>query len=586
MNIRKRCLCLLLALLLLPAAAGLAAEETSPEIRVRLSRLHLDTRADMVLHGPYLLSWEGGEMLLPDKSEVSVQVKGEKIYLYVSGLSLLPGNSVTFRPLQPNQPEADGAESGLSFNLVDGLYPGELRLSLSEGALQPVLTLPLETYLLGVVPYEMSDSFPEEALKAQAVCARTYAMSRMKPKSAWDVTDTTNDQVFKGILASNTHSAAAVQATGGLVLTEKGRLITAWYSASNGGQTELPSHVWSGDAPACYAMVDDPYDLENPQSMVRSATMSRSGEDLYPAFLALIREAVWQEPEMGGFLHQEDAFLVTGLEAMELVSPRYKAPSRLMEQLKITVSVSARKILKELSSPTSSDSDDDELYLFSTPDPTPATQKTPTPTPEATPRISDFMPAGTFTVTLNLFPDVMNALGLSIAGAGNEILRLAEDDDSFTLTSGRYGHGVGLSQRGAEWMASEYGKTFEEILDFYYPGAKLQQQASALPPLPTPDPLMAEGPGPLPTATPRPTLKPVDVSALPPGARIASVEGIADDSSLNLRAAPSAGSEILMRLYKHQLLIVLGDAGIPGWVQVRTDAAEGYVMESFLEYMP
>ena len=62
---------------------------------------------------------------------------------------------------------------GIRFNLQAGFYPGDLTLSIEEEKIQPVLTLPLETYLQGVVPYEMGDSFPDEALKAQAVCART-----------------------------------------------------------------------------------------------------------------------------------------------------------------------------------------------------------------------------------------------------------------------------------------------------------------------------------------------------------------------------------------------------------------------------
>ena len=70
---------------------------------------------------------------------------------------------------------------------------------------------------------------------------------------------------------------------------------------------------------------------------------------------------------------------------------------------------------------------------------------------------------------------------------------------------------------------------------------------------------------------------------LPEGARMASVENIDEDSSLNLRAQPSPGAEILMRIYKHQKLVVLENAEVEGWVKVRTDAAEGYVMFSFLE---
>jgi uncharacterized protein YgiM (DUF1202 family) len=76
---------------------------------------------------------------------------------------------------------------------------------------------------------------------------------------------------------------------------------------------------------------------------------------------------------------------------------------------------------------------------------------------------------------------------------------------------------------------------------------------------------------------------PVTADSLPEGAWLASVEGIEDDSTLNLRAEPSSAGEILMRLYKHQRLIVLETCEDPVWVHVRTDSAEGYVMVSFLE---
>ena len=76
---------------------------------------------------------------------------------------------------------------------------------------------------------------------------------------------------------------------------------------------------------------------------------------------------------------------------------------------------------------------------------------------------------------------------------------------------------------------------------------------------------------------------PVTTADIPEGAWLASVEYIEDDSSLNLRAEPNQGSEILRRLYKHQQLIVLETCEDPAWVHVRTDVMEGYVMVSFLE---
>ena len=164
-------------------------------------------------------------------------------------------------------------------------------------------------------------------------------------------------------------------------------------------------------------------------------------------------------------------------------------------------------------------------------------------------------------------------------------ITISEDETSFTLTAGRYGHGVGMSQRGAQQQASEGKKKYTEILDFYYPGAKLRRYTGESAALPTPDPLLGETPGPIPTATPRPTLMPVTTAetGLPEGAWMATVENIDDDSSLNLREKPSAGSKVLRRLYKHQPLIVLEEAEVPGWARVKTDVVEGYVMLSFLQ---
>ena len=95
--------------------------------------------------------------------------------------------------------------------------------------------------------------------------------------------------------------------------------------------------------------------------------------------------------------------------------------------------------------------------------------------------------------------------------------------------------------------------------------------------------MLGETPGPVPTATPRPTLMPVTAENLPEGAWLASVEHIDDDSTLNLREKPSAGAKVLLRLYKHQQLIVLEEAEVTGWLRVKTDVIEGYVIMSFLE---
>ena len=583
-------LCLLLCIILTPVSVFSAGNGAAPDIRVLLKRLNLTDRADLVLDGAYTVrTGTGADLRLPEGCEVTVQVRDNHLYLFFRGISMSAGDSaVFFRTAAP-----DGRTGGLRFEKKGPLYPGDLRLTVSGGQLQPVLTVSVEHYLEGVVPYEMSNDFPVEALKAQAVCARTYAIARRSPSRAYDVTDTTSDQVYRGSVSGNTRTEKAIRETAGLIVTSKGAPANCYYSASNGGQTELPSHVWSGkEASTCYAMTDDPYDLENPESIRKKAKLDKKGRNLKPAFLTLLREAVMKKPEMRDFCNDDSCFRVDGITAAALNTPRFSAPSRLMTRLEITVTVSARKPLQPGSTPTPEpyrDEDVEDILLFETATPSPEPTQTPAPTPgetapaETAPVYTDFLPAGTHTVTLDIFPGVLNALGLGIYGANNEIITVEEEKDCFIIYSGRYGHGVGMSQRGAQWMASHYHKGFEEILNFYYPGMKLMRVSAGDPVLPTADPKLAETPGPPATPTPRPTLMPVTEENLPDGAWIASVENIEDDSSLNLRDDPSQAGTVLMRLYKHQRLIVLGPCEDPVWVHVRTDAAEGYVMASFLE---
>ena len=568
---------LLLCAALLPQVSLAAGSKNPPEsdIRVLLTRLNLADEAWMTLDGRYLARCaDGTEVMLPAGAQITVLLRRNKLILFYDGLSLSAGQELTLLRRQDGD-----VEPGIRFNLQSGVYPGDLTLTVKDGAIRPLLTLPLETYLLGVVPYEMSDSFPLEALKVQAVCARTYALSKLNSTAEWDVTDNTNDQVFRGVPDKSENTAVAVEETAGLVLTYNGKLITAWYSASNGGQTELPGNIWKGDnIPGCFAMTDDPWDAQNPESTVRTAVLNRDGTGLSAGMLRLIRAALEKEPELSDYrMTDTDEIRVDKIRAVGLTAPRYQAPSRLMTKLELTLDISA--VLKE--GRTGRITDEEELHFDEIDLPDSAAAPVPAPAPEEA-GTQELSAAGTFTVTLDLFPETVFLLGLSVYGANNEIITVAETETGFTLTAGRYGHGVGMSQRGAQYQASEGKKNFREILDFYYPGAKLQKHTGKSASIPTPDPLLGETPGPVPTATPRPTLMPVTES-LPEGAWLATVENIDEDSSLNLREKPSAGSKVLRRLYRHQPLIVLEEAEVSGWVHVRTDVIDGYVMSSFLQ---
>ena len=560
--------------MLLPLSAPAeTAEQPAPDVRVLLRRLNLTDRADLRLSGAYLASWDGSRMLIPSGSEITVQLRDQRLILFYRDAALDCGTHLTLtREIAVRQPD----QAGFTVSGSDGLYPGDLRLTISGGQLQPVLTVNVEDYLLGVLPYEMSESFPLEALKAQAVCARTYALSRISSGKSYDLTDDTTDQVYRPARSSQGRVAQAVRETAGLVGFSGNKLAICYYSASNGGQTELPSHVWGGSGyPDCYAVAEDPWDVENPESVQKTAFLRRDGTRLPEDFEALLEEIIRARPEMKDFVPDEGTFRVDEIQSVAMSSPRYGKGCLLMTKMEIRLAVSGKQELPADTPepPLTWEADEEDV--------TPTPQPTSTPAPER--RLSEFRPAGTFTLTLDLFSRVIRALGLSVYGADNEIVTVEETEDGFRLISRRFGHGVGLSQRGAQWMAGRYGKTFLEILAFYYPGMELRKAAAGAPALPTADPVLAETPGPAATPTPRPTLMPVTTGSLPEGAWIASVEGIEDDSSLNLRAEPSGAGEILMRLYKHQQLIVLESCEDPTWVHVRTDSAEGYVMVSFLE---
>ncbi|MGN1369647.1 MAG: SpoIID/LytB domain-containing protein [Aristaeellaceae bacterium] len=576
-------ICMMLCLLLLPLGGQAAlAEEPAPQVRVLLRRLALTDRADLILDGVYTASVDGRVALaFPRDAEVTVTIRSGELYLFYEGMVMQLGDEVRFIR---NAGGGSDARTGIRFDKNGGLYPGDLSLKIVDGALYPVCTLSVEDYLLGVVPYEMSEYFPLEALKAQAVCARTYALNRLGSGRDYDVVDTTNDQVFKGVNYNYTNAIRAVRETAGVVGTYKGKLAICYYSASNGGQTELVQNVWSGRGDwDYYAMTDDPYDVENPESIVRRARIAKNGE-VKEDFKAILFSYVLPELVAQGYAPSAENFRIDEITGMSLGAPAHDAPSRAYTELTLTFRWSGRKwIQPETPAPTGET--EEEFYFFATPVPTatPTAAPTPLPAPEPTATLSDFLPAEKeITVTVDIFPEVIDVLLLSIYGADNEMLTITETDTHFILEARRYGHGVGMSQRGAQWMAGQYGKTFTEILSFYYPGMTLAKVQSGEAVLPTAPAELSATLAPPATPTPRPTLMPVSTADLPEGAYLAAVTEIADDSSLNLRQEPSQGAEILRRLYKHQQLIVLEACEDPAWVKVRTDVIEGYVMASFI----
>lgn len=154
------------------------------------------------------------------------------------------------------------SQSGLT-ECKEYTYRGDFVLRQdASGKLTVLNYVALEDYVKGVLPYEMSASWPAEALKAQAICARSFALGSLnKHKSlGFELCNTTNCQVYRGIERATAASDAAVDATAGQILMYDGKLAVGYFFSSDGGATEDNENVWGGDPVPYLRGVPDPYE--------------------------------------------------------------------------------------------------------------------------------------------------------------------------------------------------------------------------------------------------------------------------------------------------------------------------------------
>ncbi len=152
-----------------------------------------------------------------------------------------------------------------SLTVAGRRFRGEFRVEKKDRGFIIVNQLPLEEYLRGVIPKEMPASWSIEALKAQAVAARTYALFQIDKHrdEQWDVMATVMSQVYGGRDAETPSTDRAVRETAGQILTFNDRPILAYFHASSGGYTESTEEVWGTRLPYLEAVLD-PYSNGNP----------------------------------------------------------------------------------------------------------------------------------------------------------------------------------------------------------------------------------------------------------------------------------------------------------------------------------
>lgn len=194
--------------------------------------------------------WKNGSLWkkFPARTPLQIALKGNAVT--VGGAAA--AGAIEVRPLS----------SAGSVKITDGYaYRGAIRVMKSpqRWGLTVVNVVPVEEYLYGVVGKEMSPSWHREALKAQAVAARTYAISHKNyfASRGFDMTDDTSSQIYAGINGESPSVIAAVDATRGEILTYGGKPIDAFFCSTAGGWTENSENVWGSRIPYLRGVSDD-----------------------------------------------------------------------------------------------------------------------------------------------------------------------------------------------------------------------------------------------------------------------------------------------------------------------------------------
>lgn len=316
------------------------------------------------------------------------------------------------------------------------VYGGSLRLQPNAyGTYTLVNKVPIETYLRGVVPYEIGLGAPPTTIEAQAILARTYVLRNLRRFAIdnYELCADTQCQVYRGITGAAETTDRAIAATQGQVLTYENELVDALYSSNSGGVTAAFSHVWNGpDRPYLQPVVDSVSDAWN------LTQRPLTEETNLKAFLAL--ETGFNEETWDTFRWQEDATLeeiskdlreylqvrnhpLANFTQVERLVVTERAPSGRVQALQISTDAGVVTLQK------------DEVIR------------------------ALYAPLSLLFYTAGLYEQPPGATEPGLVG--------------YRFIGGGYGHGVGLSQTGA-YHLGDLNWSSDRILKFYYPGTELQ----------------------------------------------------------------------------------------------------------------
>lgn len=425
-----------------------------------------------ILHKEVVLTGTRDFTVTIGEEEVSYKAGSE--ITFKQGDAVLKNNRIFIKPKSEN-----GKIKLLSLDRSGGkpVYRGNLEISSVEDGLIIVNELPLEEYLYAVLPSEMPTYYGLEALKVQAICARSYAYNQLLANSYGQygahVDDSISFQVYNNI-SENDNTILAVKDTYGKVLEYGGSVITAYYFSTSSGHTASIEEVWRNSESSEYLVgkLQTKYNVKDGKVIMTSTGKDKepdfSSEEIFRSFILDPKEDTY-DSEFAWYRWNATVPLSNLKKSIEKsIASRYNANPELIQTL---VGEDGGKQVFE-SVPVSTIGDLKHIKVYKR---------------EKSGILSEILLIGTKatvkvsteynirTLLAPLYDEVIRQDSSTTSGLTmlpSAFFVMDKDGQEIKFYGGGYGHGVGMSQNGVKAMADS-GITYEDILKHYYTGVEL-----------------------------------------------------------------------------------------------------------------
>lgn len=350
-----------------------------------------------------------------------------------TNFDIYDGNNSYLTSMAINKTMKILSPSGKAIKINNKRYRGYITFAFVDKQVAAINNLGLEEYLYGVVPREMPSTFAYEALKAQAVAARSYAVTsvlRNKDKD-FDLYDTVTSQVYGGFDAERDNVRKAVDETRGQILISENNVVNATYSSSNGGITADANDVW-GTKYKYLISKEDKYSIDEPNynwSFEISVDNLLNGLKKQGINVNNINQIYIKENNLS--------------KRVKTIAIKDGSKEILIDNAKFKNAIGANNFKSS-------------MYNL------------------------DYMNKNALTKTKNDDEDITVIIENGVAifidnsedtSVNNKEINLS-NTDKIKISGHGWGHGVGLSQWGANNMAKA-GLKYDAILKFYYDGAEI-----------------------------------------------------------------------------------------------------------------